>query len=1804
MMMRPRLHRFFCVFLLAVATLFALTYFPLLRTRAANPGATILPSAGKPLVNLKNPQTLNITYTGAATAVSALQGGTATPVSLAAADFNSDGAMDVVAGYSTANGGVLAVFRGNLSAYAPSDPTLYQKAMQGSVPNTFLSKATVFTLPESPDLLVTGDFNHDGKPDVLIASRGGSLYFLAGDGTGNLLAPVVVPVLGQVRALAVAGDSHVAVSLESPSGDQLTILSPTTEGLTAGATYSLPARGDSVAWGNFGGGTDIAVGAGANIDFIYNPLTKNPQTETVTVPFTVEGLTLGDYIWDRDGRTEIAALADDGSIQILQHGTLNTDPITAAELSSRRAAIRTKSKQSTNPTALGAWTVAKQLSQTASAPAGPVSPSAFNTPRLAAATTHDVMILDAGKSQLNILDTSGKAASPSAGVSFSSAPIAALALPQKINASRDIVVLTSSQSAPMVVTANASLTLTVTTTADIDTANACTNSSVTSPPSPLSLREAVCVANNNAPDTVTINIGPGTYDLTSLETGELQIETSGTGYSLFIVGTGTTANTVIQQTDGDDRIFEEDFGISGNNPVSISNVTLTGGNCTNDTTNDCNFGGGAILAGSFPGDDLTLTNVVLSNNSAGKPSDVAAGGAVNFGGPNMTVTSSTFSGNSCDDEGAAFLFTDSADTSGNLVVTNSTFTSNVCTNTGAVSLEGASGTSATISGSTFTGNKATEATFGSGGAIKAGANVGYSLTVSNSRITGNSAAQGSGVYIESDPSPAAALINNWWGCNGGPGASGCDTVFIDPSDGSQANFNPWLVLGISAASTQINPNASTGVTATIDTNSSGGTGFSVPNGTAISFGATLGTISGASASFTSGQATATFNSGSTTGAGSATATVDSQEVSVTINIGAPPAITSANNTTFVVGTPGSFTVTTTGSPTPSLSESGTLPIGISFTDNGNGTGTLSGTPAAGTGGTYGISFTAQNGVSPNATQSFTLTVDQSPVITSANSTTFNTGIAGTFTITTTAFPTASISESGTLPTGVSFVDNHNGTGTLSGTPTQGGSFPITFTASNGVGSNAVQSFTLTVGQAPAITSANSTTFVVGTAGTFTVTTTGSPTPSISESGTLPTGVSFVDNHNGTGTLSGTPTVSGTFGISFTASNGVGSNAVQSFTLTVDQAPAITSANSATFNTGTAGTFTVTTTGFPTASISESGTLPTGVSFDDNHNGTGTLSGTPTQGGSFPITFTASNGVGSNAVQSFTLTVGQAPAITSANDTTFVVSTAGTFTVTTTGSPTPSISESGTLPTGVSFVDNHNGTGTLSGTPTASGTFSISFTASNGVGSNAVQSFTLTVNQSPAITSANSAAFNFGSANSFTVTTTGFPTPSLSESGALPTGVTFVDNHNGTGTLSGTPTQGGTFPITFTASNGVGSNAVQSFTLSIGQPSAITSGNSTTFIVGSAGTFTVTTTGSPTPSLSESGTLPSGVTFVDNHNGTGTLSGTASISGVFGITFTASNGVGSNAVQSFTLTVDQAPAITSTNSATFTLGAANSFTLTSTGFPTPSLSESGALPTGVTFIDNHNGTGTLSGTPTSSETFPIMFTASNGVGSPAVQSFTLTVSGPQLSVSPTSINFGTVYLFSVLTHNVSVKNIGTAAVTFSSLSLTLGSGTNKDDFAFVNFCPKTLAAGKSCDITVFFFAGNVGSPSATLKLADNAPGSPQQVSMSATVINPLPSFNPAFENFGAVKVGNSATREVTLANVGSTALNITSIGVTGANPGDFIEGNACPSSLAPGGNCMISVTFMPSKAGQRSASLTVVDNAIVGTQNIPLSGRGD
>ena len=117
----------------------------------------------------------------------------------------------------------------------------------------------------------------------------------------------------------------------------------------------------------------------------------------------------------------------------------------------------------------------------------------------------------------------------------------------------------------------------------------------------------------------------------------------------------------------------------------------------------------------------------------------------------------------------------------------------------------------------------------------------------------------------------------------------------------------------------------------------------------------------------------------------------------------------------MVGTAGSFTITTTGVPSATLSRTGAaFPAWLTLTDNGDGTGALTGTPPAGSGGSYQFTLKAANGFGTAASQNFTLFVDQSPVITSADHTTFTVGTAGSFAVTTTAgFPTTTaLTETG------------------------------------------------------------------------------------------------------------------------------------------------------------------------------------------------------------------------------------------------------------------------------------------------------------------------------------------------------------------------------------------------------------------------------------------------------------------------------------------------------------------------------------------------------------------------------------------------------------------------------------------------------------------------------------------------------------------------------------------------------------------------------------------------------------------------
>ncbi|MHC4202973.1 MAG: putative Ig domain-containing protein, partial [Planctomycetota bacterium] len=169
--------------------------------------------------------------------------------------------------------------------------------------------------------------------------------------------------------------------------------------------------------------------------------------------------------------------------------------------------------------------------------------------------------------------------------------------------------------------------------------------------------------------------------------------------------------------------------------------------------------------------------------------------------------------------------------------------------------------------------------------------------------------------------------------------------------------------------------------------------------------------------------------------------------------------TSTAVTAAQTGTPYSYTPTATGTPTPTISASG-LPAWLTW----DGT-TLSGTPAVGDIGTTGnITLTASNGVSPDATQVFQITVSGiAPSFTSTAVTSVQAGSAYSYTPAAAGTPAPTITASG-LPAWLTWDGI-----TLSGTPGGGDvgtTGDITLTASNGVSPDATQVFQIAISAAP------------------------------------------------------------------------------------------------------------------------------------------------------------------------------------------------------------------------------------------------------------------------------------------------------------------------------------------------------------------------------------------------------------------------------------------------------------------------------------------------------------------------------------------------------------------------------------------------------------------------------------------------------------------------------------------------------------------------------------------------------------------
>ncbi|MGD0693506.1 MAG: choice-of-anchor D domain-containing protein [Terriglobia bacterium] len=202
--------------------------------------------------------------------------------------------------------------------------------------------------------------------------------------------------------------------------------------------------------------------------------------------------------------------------------------------------------------------------------------------------------------------------------------------------------------------------------------------------------------------------------------------------------------------------------------------------------------------------------------------------------------------------------------------------------------------------------------------------------------------------------------------------------------------------------------------------------------------------------------------------------------------------------------------------------------------------------------------------------------------------------------------------------------------------------------------------------------------------------------------------------------------------------------------------------------------------------------------------------------------------------------------------------------------------------------------------------------------------------------------------------------------------------------------------------------------------------------------------------------------------------------------------------------------------------------------------------------------------------------------------------PVVSLSPTSLAFPNQQAWTTSSPmTVTLNNVGNAPLDVYSFAIT-------GDFAFTTNCRGSLAPGSSCTFGVTFTPTAVGTRTGTLAINDNAAGSPQQVPLSGTGYGPVASLFPTGLNFGGVTVGiTSPPQSLTLTSTGDTALTINGISASG----DFAQTNNCPGSLAPGANCVISVTFTPTAVGSRTGSISVSDNSANSPQSVALSGTG-
>jgi PKD repeat protein len=505
----------------------------------------------------------------------------------------------------------------------------------------------------------------------------------------------------------------------------------------------------------------------------------------------------------------------------------------------------------------------------------------------------------------------------------------------------------------------------------------------------------------------------------------------------------------------------------------------------------------------------------------------------------------------------------------------------------------------------------------------------------------------------------------------------------------------------------------------------------------------------------------------------------------------------------------------------------------------------------------------------------------------------------------------------------------------------------------------------------------------------------------------------------------------------------------------------------------------------------------------------------------------------------------APVITSATTATGTVGSAFSYQIVATNSPT-SYGTAGGLPSGL-WVNTT--TGLISGTPTTAGTSTATISATNAGGTGSA-TLTLTINASapsvPAITSATTAGGTVGAAFSYQITASNSPT-SFGATG-LPAGLSV---NTSSGLISGTPTTAGTSTVTLSATN-AGGTGTASLTVTINPaPPTITSATTASGKVGTAFSYQITASNSPT-SFGAAG-LPAGLSVSST---TGLISGTPTAAGSSTVTLSATN-AGGTGTASLTVTINPAaPAITSATTASGTVGTSFSYQITATNSPT-SFGATG-LPTGLSVSST---TGLISGTPTAAGSSTVTLSATNAGGT-GNATLTLTVNS-SLPAAPviTSATTASGTVGTAFSYQIAATNSPTS---FGATGLPTGLSVNTSS-GLISGTP--TATGTSSVTISATNAGGTGSATLTLTINPTTPVITSATSANGTVGTAF-SYQIAATNsptsFGAtgLPAGLSVSSTTGLISGTPTAAGTSTVTLSATNAGGT-------------GNATLTVTINPS-----------------------------